>query len=117
LIDLDRIKGKLQWPLQGKKSSLFSGRKEYKIRHYVINNGIKYNLANGPVRAIYPGEVVFADYYKGYGNLIILQHAKNLYTLRAIVKKLFKQKGDMWMKGSHFSGRGFRVHLRESTLF
>jgi septal ring factor EnvC (AmiA/AmiB activator) len=95
VIDLDRIKGKLKWPIKGKVISSFGKKRSTKFNTYIINNGIKIRPGRSDqVRAIYPGEVVFADYYKGYGNLIIIQHAKNLYTLYGHCEKMYKEKGD-----------------------
>jgi len=95
LINLDKIKGKLKWPIKGKVISYFGKKKSTKFDTYVINNGIKIRPGKSDkVKAIYPGEVVFAEYYKGYGNLIIIQHAKNLYTLYGHCDKMFKKTGD-----------------------
>jgi septal ring factor EnvC (AmiA/AmiB activator) len=72
MIDLDRIKGKLNWPIKGKVVSFFGKKRSTKFDTYIINNGIKIQPGNSDqVRSIYPGEVVFAKYYKGYGNLLI----------------------------------------------
>jgi septal ring factor EnvC (AmiA/AmiB activator) len=106
-IDLDRIKGKLNWPIKGKVVSFFGKKKSTKFDTYIINNGIKIQPGDSDqVRSIYPGEVVFADYYKGYGNLIIIQHAKNLYTLYGQCEKMFKQKGDNVSEGEVISLAG-----------
>jgi len=107
VIDLERIKGKLNWPLKGKVMSFFGKEKSTKFDTYIINNGIKIKPGDSDqVKCIYPGEVVFADYYKGYGNLIIIQHAKNLYTLYGHCEKLFKQKGDNVNEGEVISLAG-----------
>lgn len=107
IIDLDRIKGKLKWPIKGKVISFFGKKRSTKFNTYIINNGIKIKPGGkDQVRAIYPGEVVFADYYKGYGNLIIVQHAKNLYTLYGHCEKMFKQKGDNVNEGEVISIAG-----------
>ncbi|MGD2086257.1 MAG: peptidoglycan DD-metalloendopeptidase family protein [Candidatus Aminicenantes bacterium] len=107
MIDLDRIKGKLKWPIKGKVVSFFGKKRSTKFDTYIINNGIKIQPGSSDqVRSIYPGEVVFADYYKGYGNLIIIQHAKNLYTLYGHCDKMFKQKGDNVNEGEIISLAG-----------
>lgn len=107
MIDLDRIKGKLNWPIKGKVVSFFGKKRSTKFDTYIINNGIKIQPGRSDqVKAIYPGEVVFAEYYKGYGNLIIIQHAKNLYTLYGHCEKMFKQKGDNVNKGEVISLAG-----------
>jgi murein hydrolase activator len=100
LIDLDRLKGKLIWPLKGKIISYFGKKRSTKFDTYIINNGIKIKpTSSDQIKAVYPGEVVFASYYKGYGNLIIIQHAKNLYSLYGHCEKLMKEKGDPVSEG------------------
>jgi septal ring factor EnvC (AmiA/AmiB activator) len=38
--------------------------------------------------------VLFADWLKGYGNLIIINHGNQYYSLYGHTEELFKQKGD-----------------------
>ena len=107
LIDSDRLKGKLIWPLKGKIISFFGKKRSTKFDTYIINNGIKIKPSGSDqVKAVYPGEVVFADYYKGYGNLIIIQHAKNLYSLYGHCEKLLKERGDPVSEGELISLAG-----------
>jgi len=118
MIDLDRIKGKLNWPIKGKVVSFFGKKRSTKFDTYIINNGIKIKPgASDEVKAIYSGEVVFADYYKGYGNLIIIQHATNLYTLYGHCKKMFKQKGDTVNKGEVISLAGDSGSTEGKSLY
>jgi septal ring factor EnvC (AmiA/AmiB activator) len=107
MIDLDRIKGKLNWPIKGKVVSFFGKKRSTKFDTYIVNNGIKIQPGRSDrVKSIYPGEVVFARYYKGYGNLIIVQHAKNLYTLYGHCEKMYKQEGDNVNEGEVISLAG-----------
>jgi septal ring factor EnvC (AmiA/AmiB activator) len=100
VIDLTPIKGKLRWPLSGKVISFFGKIRSTRFNTYIINNGIKIKPGKSDeVKAIYPGEVVFADYYKGYGNLVIIQHARNLYSLYGHCEKIFKKTGDNVSEG------------------
>lgn len=118
MIDLDRIKGKLNWPIKGKVVSFFGKKRSTKFDTYIINNGIKIKPGDSDqVKSIYPGEVVFADYYKGYGNLIIIQHAKNLYTLYGHCEKMFKQKGDNVSEGEVISLAGDSGSTEGKSLY
>ena len=118
MIDLDRIKGKLNWPIKGKVVSFFGKKRSTKFDTYIINNGIKIKPDDSDqVKSIYPGEVVFADYYKGYGNLIIIQHAKNLYTLYGHCEKMFKQKGDNVSEGEVISLAGDSGSTEGKSLY
>jgi septal ring factor EnvC (AmiA/AmiB activator) len=107
IIDLNRIKGKLRWPITGKVVSSFGKKRSTKFNTYIMNNGIKIEPGKSDnVTAVYAGAIVFADYYKGYGNLVIIQHAKNLYTLYGHCEKILKKTGDSVSEGELISIAG-----------
>ncbi len=56
-------------------------------------NGIDIAADKGePIRAVRAGNVLFASWFKGYGNMIILDHGNRYYTLYAHAEELFKKK-------------------------
>jgi len=58
-------------------------------------NGIVVAAAAGsPVRAVRPGKVAYADYLRGYGYLIIVDHGRGLMSLYGQNDKLHKKAGD-----------------------
>lgn len=66
---------------------------QYKSVH-AMNQGVVFYAAEGtPVRAVYPGRVVFSDWLNGYGLLLIIDHGKGFMTLYAHNQSLFKSKG------------------------
>lgn len=57
------------WPVRGKITARFDPR------HDSLNDGIDIAAPSGtPVRATLPGDVIYSDKLRGYGNLIILRH-------------------------------------------
>lgn len=46
------------------------------------------------MRAIAPGRVVFADWLKGFGNLIIVDHGEKYLSVYAYNQSLLKKVGD-----------------------
>ncbi len=93
--DIDHLKGKLKWPLKGKILSKFGKQRSTQFGTYTLNNGIKIQPGNSSdIRAVYAGEVVFSDYWKGYGNLVIIQHSKEFHTMYGHCGKIYKTKGD-----------------------
>ncbi|HEX7503201.1 MAG TPA: M23 family metallopeptidase, partial [Acidobacteriota bacterium] len=46
------------------------------------------------IRAVGGGEIIFCDYFKGYGNLLIIQHAGNFHTLYGHCASFLKKLGD-----------------------
>jgi septal ring factor EnvC (AmiA/AmiB activator) len=60
-----------------------------------FRSGIDIKSERGePVQAVFAGKVLFADWFKGYGNMLIIDHGNSYCTLYANVEELFKQKGD-----------------------
>ena len=101
------LRGKLRWPLRGNVVSFFGKKKSTKFDTYIFNNGIEIKpSSSGKVKAVYGGQVVFTDYFKGYGNLVIIQHAKNFYSLYGHCKEILKKKGDVVTEGDVISAAG-----------
>lgn len=100
VIDLKTIQGHLQWPVKGKVVSSFGKKRSTRFDTYIINNGIEIRPRDSDrVKAVYSGDVLFADYYKGYGNLIIIQHSRDLHSLYGHCRTFLKEKGDSIMSG------------------
>ncbi len=105
-------KGYLSWPVKGKITSLF-GRRGSRM-----HDGIDISAKQGtPVHAADAGTVVYADHrLSGYGKLVIIRHARNLFTAyahnqRNLVKKGARvHKGDMIARVGH-TGRASGAHL------
>jgi septal ring factor EnvC (AmiA/AmiB activator) len=106
-LDLKKIRGRLRWPIRGKVISSFGKKRSTRFNTYIINNGIKIRPSGTPnVHAVYPGEVVFADYFKGYGNLVIIQHSKHFHSLYGYCDKVFKEVGEYVREGEIISEAG-----------
>jgi len=82
LVDFKLMQGKLAWPLPGSIISSFGKKKSANFNTYTMNNGIEIKpVLSDEIKAIGAGEIIFCDYFKGYGNLLIIQHAGNFHTL------------------------------------
>jgi murein hydrolase activator len=107
VIDLKKIKGRLSWPLDGKVISSFGKKKSTRFDTYIFDNGIEINpKSSDRVKAVYAGDVVFAEYYKGYGNLIIVQHSRDLHSLYGHCKDFLKKPGDSINTGEEIAIAG-----------
>ena len=68
-------KGRLSLPAQGRIVGSFGRHKHPEFNSYTMNNGISIAAPTGAdVHAIYDGKVIFAEYFKGYGNMVIVDH-------------------------------------------
>jgi septal ring factor EnvC (AmiA/AmiB activator) len=89
-----RQKGRLSIPVKGRIQSKFGTISDKDYKSFTFQSGIDIKVERGePVRSVFKGEVMFAQWLKGYGNLIIINHADNYYTLYAHLEEIFKKKG------------------------
>ncbi len=75
-------KGAIQWPLKGPVLEAFGRQRSAKFATYTVNNGIKIGAPPGAdVSAVFAGTVIYAQWFKGYGNLVVVDHGERVYTL------------------------------------
>jgi len=99
--DVGFLKGRLIWPINGKIISSFGRVRSTRFDTYIFNNGVEIKPSSSDkIKSVFPGVVVFADYLKGYGDVIIIQHYKNFHTLYGHCEKMFKNKGDAVKQGN-----------------
>jgi len=93
--DFDAHQGLLKMPVQGKIISTFG--KHVKPDSGALNyqNGIEIRAEQGdPVKSVFAGEIAFADWVKGYGRVVIVDHGNSYHSVYAHVADLFNSKGD-----------------------
>ena len=89
---LKNLKGKLRYPIKGKLRHAYGeSRKLGKMRW----KGLFIKGREGQdIRTIAPGKVVFADWIRGYGLMIIIDHGDNYMSLYGHNQGLYKEAGD-----------------------
>ncbi len=88
-------KGLLIMPVKGRIAHLFGPYKNQKYNVTNFRSGIDIEAEKGePIRAVFKGRVIYSSWFKGYGNMIIIDHGKNYYTIYAHLEETFKSKGD-----------------------
>ena len=95
------MRGKLKWPVQGRLTERFGDpKKGGKLRH----QGVTISADNGAeVLAVSPGKVVFADWFRNLGLLLILDHGEGYMSLYGHNGRLLKKVGD-WVSASELIG-------------
>ncbi len=89
------LKGKLPWPTVGAVASTFGRQEHPRFRTVTYNNGIEITAPEGrEIRAVTGGAVLFADWFKGYGQLIVLDHGGGYYTLYAHASEILVRVGE-----------------------
>lgn len=78
------FRGVLDWPVAGRVTVNFGPRRDPRYRTLVPHNGVEIATAPGtPVRAVYPGKVLFAAPFRGFGPTVVVHHAGRVFTLYA----------------------------------
>lgn len=88
-------RGLLKMPVQGRIIFKFGKYVEPDSGVLNIHNGIEIQSRRGaPVRAVFYGKTLYADWLKGYGKVIIIAHGNGYYTVYAHVDEMFCKKGE-----------------------
>jgi len=75
------------------------------------------SAAGTPVKVVAPGTVVYANWLRGFGNLIIVDHGKQYMTVYAYNQSLLKQVGDTVAAGEAIATVGSTGGQVESGLY
>lgn len=87
-------RGRLEMPVAGRVVTHFGPFRNTRYNVMNFRSGVDIAAERGePIRAVFGGRVLFADYFKGYGHMLIIDHGQNYCTLYAHLEELFKQKG------------------------
>jgi len=118
-IPLNEKKGKLPWPVSGRVITRFGPEKNPKFKTTVINNGLEILPAgqDKTIKAIHGGRVVYADYFQGYGNLLIIDHGLSYYTLYGHCSSFLVKPGDLVQPGQAIAMVGDSDSLKGECLY
>ena len=109
------MRGKLQLPAPGIISAYYG---QSRGGTEISWKGIFMDADEGTaVRAIFPGRVVFADWLRGFGLLLILDHGDGFMSLYSHNQQLFKQIGEWADTGEQVGQVGSSGGLTESGLY
>ncbi len=79
-----RYRGALPWPAEGEIKETFGRHYQARYATYTVCNGIRLNPeSTAPVTAVFPGIVAYAQHFKGYGNMVVVDHGNDVYSVVA----------------------------------
>lgn len=82
--DIRRFRGALPWPASGAVIRTFGKHFLPKYATYTVCNGLRFSVERGtPVQAVFPGQVAFAQHFRGYGNMVVVDHGHEVFSLVA----------------------------------
>jgi len=89
------FRGKLAFPVEGRILSTFGKNENPKFNTFTVQKGIEIEAAIGAeIRAVYDGRVLYSDWFKGYGKILIIDHGEGYYTLSGHASALLKNVGE-----------------------
>lgn len=110
-----QLKGRLNLPIKGELINRFGSPRN--------DSGLTWkglfilSPSGQDVKAIAAGQVVYADWLRGFGNLIILDHGGNYMSLYGNNETLYKQVGDYVHGGDTIAAVGNSGGNAESGLY
>jgi septal ring factor EnvC (AmiA/AmiB activator) len=91
-----QFRGVLDWPVEGRVTAGFGSTLDPRYHTRVPHTGVDLAVAPGAeVKAVFPGKVLFAAPFQGYGNTVIVQHPGRVFTLYAGLGSMRVGKEDM----------------------
>ncbi|PCJ17393.1 MAG: hypothetical protein COB04_08945 [Gammaproteobacteria bacterium] len=108
-------KGKLLWPTSGTVKHRFGQRRAQGRLKW--NGIVIQNRAGAPVQAIHGGRIIFSDWLRGYGLLIIIDHGDRYMSLYGHNQSLLKETGDWVNAGEQISSVGNSGGQNETGLY
>ena len=112
------LRGRLPWPTDGRIVATFGAQVHPRFGTRTFRNGVDIEAGEGTdVASVYPGHVVYTGWFKGYGNLIILDHGHDYYTLYAHVADILVKEGDDVKQGQRIGTVGDTGSLTGARLY
>jgi septal ring factor EnvC (AmiA/AmiB activator) len=110
-----QYKGKLPLPVRGELAGRFGAPRD---ETGVPWKGLFIKAREGtPVKAVAPGKVVFADWMRGFGNLLIVDHGGGFMSLYGNAETLYKQVGESVQGGENIAAVGNSGGIPQSGLY
>ena len=117
-VGFGNLRGRLPWPTEGRIIAAFGAQVHPRFGTRTFRNGIDIEAGEGrEVGAVYAGNVIYTGWFKGYGNLIILDHDNEYYTLYAHIADILVKEGDEVRQGQRIGTVGDTGSLEGPRLY
>ncbi|HEV3011171.1 MAG TPA: peptidoglycan DD-metalloendopeptidase family protein [Burkholderiales bacterium] len=109
------LRGKLRLPVRGELTQRFGAPRGAAGTEA---KGVFIRAPGGqPVRSIAKGQVVYADWMRGFGNLLIVDHGENYLSIYANNESLLKELGDAVAPGEAIATTGSSGGNEQTGLY
>lgn len=111
------LKGRLPWPVNGKVVIPYGSQVDPRFKTPVFRNGVYIETSDAFVKSVSGGKVVYSDWFKGYGNLVIINHGEGYHTLYGNLSETFLKAGDIIKEGDVIGKVGASGMLKGPCLY
>jgi len=112
------VRGRLAWPADGRVVAEFGPQVNPRFGTKTFRNGIDIEATEGSsIVAVFPGQVVYTGWFRGYGNLIIVDHGSEYYTVYAHAADIRVTEGDEVKQGQTIGTVGDTGSLQGPRLY
>lgn len=112
------LKGRLPWPTEGRIVTGYGAQVHPRFGTRTFRNGVDIEAAVGrDVLAVHAGHVIYTGWFKGYGNLIIVDHGNEYYTLYAHIADIEAKEGEDVRQGQRIGTVGDTGSLAGPRLY
>ena len=99
--DFEAHRGRLRRPVAGEVVSRFGRHQDPDLKTWTFNRGINLAATAGTqVRAVAPGEAVLVDWFRGYGQFVLLRHPGGFYSLYGHLEAVLVNRGEILAEGA-----------------
>jgi septal ring factor EnvC (AmiA/AmiB activator) len=112
------MKGLLPWPTGGEITLTFGRIKNLDSHTYTRHRGFDFKAPAGTeIRAVHDASVIYCDWFRGYGKLVILLHDDGYNSVYAHCSEILVQKGDLVRAGQPIALIGETGSLKGPFLY
>jgi len=110
-----KLKGKLNWPTKGKVQALFGQHRQSSRARW---SGVMIRADEGhDVRAVSHGRIAYADWLRGYGLLLIIDHGNGYMSLYGHNQTIYKETGEWVEAGETIASVGKSGGQEQAGLY
>ncbi len=111
-------KRQLSLPARGEIVQRFGRHKHPEFNSYTFSNGLAIaSPAGADIHAVDGGTVIYANYFKGYGNMVILDHGDGFFSVYANASNIAKKEGSSVVRNEVIASVGDLDSSRGPQLY
>lgn len=116
--EFTKKKGTLAWPVNGRIIASYGNQRDPVFNVPVFRSGIYIQAPAGTsVKAVAEGKVVYANYFKGYENLVIISHGDGYYTVYGNLDAMNVKEGAFVKTGQVIGTVSDKTNLDSTALY